>query len=75
MEGLRVKASCAFMISGALEVQAQIAREIDPELHKLLIAAHGHCLHVMAQARDKLRDARRELARMLKPSSVWTGGR
>jgi len=58
-EALRVKTSVAFMVAGAAEVLARIARDIDPELHKLLGAAHGQALHVMSRERNKLRAARR----------------
>ena len=58
-EHLRVKVSVAFMLAGAVEVEARLARDVDPELHKLLTAAHGQALHVMSRERNKLRDARR----------------
>lgn len=55
-ERLRVHAAVAFMVAGALEVQTRLARELDPELHKLLSAAHGQALHVMARERRKLQE-------------------
>jgi hypothetical protein len=58
-EQLRVRVSVAFMLAGAVEVEARLAVDIDPELHKLLAAAHGQALHVMSRERNKLRDARR----------------
>lgn len=58
-EAVRVKVSVAFMVAGALEVQTRLVRDIDPALHKLLSAAHGQALHVMACERAKLRNARR----------------
>jgi hypothetical protein len=58
-EHLRVKVSVAFMLAGAVEVEARLARDIDAELHKLLTAAHGQALHVMSRERTKLRDVRR----------------
>ena len=58
-EALRVNVSVAFMLSGALEVQTRLARDLDPELHRLLGAAHGQALFVMVRDRGKLRDARR----------------
>lgn len=58
-EAVRVKVAVAFMLAGALEVQTRLSRELDPDLHKLLSAAHGHALHVMARDRAKLREARR----------------
>jgi hypothetical protein len=58
-EAVRVKMSVAFMVAGAVEVQARLSRDLDPELYKLLNAAHGQALHVMCRERMKLRDARR----------------
>ena len=58
-EALRVRVSVAFMLAGALEVQTRLARDLDPELHKLLGSAHGQALHVMARGRARLREARR----------------
>ena len=58
-ERIRVASSVAFMLSGALEVQARIARDVDPELHRMLSAAHGQALHVMARERARLLEARR----------------
>jgi hypothetical protein len=61
-ERLRVRVSVAFMLAGALEVQARISRDLDPALHQLLVSAHGQALHVMAKARAELRAYQRSTA-------------
>jgi hypothetical protein len=52
---VRVRVSVSFMLSGALEVQARLAREVDPELHRLLLAAHARALETMVRERTRLR--------------------
>ncbi len=57
-EAIRAKVSVAFMVACALETQTRLARDLDPELHKLLGAAHGQALYIMCRHRAKLREAR-----------------
>lgn len=60
VEAERVKCAVAFTLSGALELQHRLARDLDPELYRLLGAAHGRCLEVMAQSRKRHLDMKRK---------------